>query len=107
MKRLIALSSFAAVALALLSLRFLFPQEMQQQYFRAHNELERIAFGKDGTPALRKAVTAERMAEKNLFVSRSIGGKLVWLSIASSALAFALSGTVLAKQQSRRNSEEK
>ena len=60
----------AAIGLALLS-----STKAQEKYWRAHDVVEKIAFGK-----AEPEVTEERLAEKNLYLHRDFGTKLVWVS---------------------------
>ncbi len=74
----------------MLSMKLGWPEEAQRRYYRAHNEVERIAFRKDGTEELQKAVTNERVAEKELFVDRDLGRRMLWVSVGFSGAAFVL-----------------
>jgi len=65
----------AAIGLALLS-----STKAQEKYWRAHDVVEKIAFGKAEPEDIRAAVTEERLAEKNLYLHRDFGTKLVWVS---------------------------
>jgi hypothetical protein len=81
------------------SLKLGWPDDAQQRYYRAHNEVEQIAFGKDGTEELQKAVTNERATEKDLFVVRNLGRRMIWLAAGFSGTAFVLSLLALQKQE--------
>ena len=74
------LCAIGALACVTLGLRLGWPDDAQQQYYRAHNDVERIAFRQDGTAELRNAVTHERAAEKNLYVTRGLGKSMIWTS---------------------------
>lgn len=87
MKPAIIICLLGALAAAALSLKLGWPNDAQQRYYRAHNEVERITFGKDGSDELKKAVTAERAAEKDLFVIRDLGRRLVLISAGFSTVA--------------------
>jgi len=91
MKRAIIICSLGAAAAAMLSMKLSWPEEAQQRYYRAHNEVEQIAFRKDGTEELQKAVGLERAAEKELFVDRDLGRRMLWISVGFSGAAFVLS----------------
>jgi hypothetical protein len=61
--------------------------------------VERIAFRKDGTEELQKAVTRERIAEKELFVVRDLGRRLLWFSAALSGATLLLSVLALKRER--------
>lgn len=90
MKRALIACALAAFATAAISLKLVMPTDAQQRYYQAHNEVERIAFRKDGTEELQKAVTRERIAEKELFVVRDLGRRLLWVSAALSGATLLL-----------------
>lgn len=80
----------AALGSVALGLRLGWPVDARQTYNRAHNGVEEIAFRKDGTAELQKAVVAERMAEKNLYVTQDLGRRMIWLSSGLTAVALFL-----------------
>jgi len=90
-KTAIFICSLGAVAAAAVSLKLGWPDDAQQRYYRAHNEVEQIAFRKDGTPELQQAVTHERAAEKDLYVTRDLGRRMLWVSAGFSGAALVLS----------------
>ena len=81
MRTAIIVCSLVALVTGALGLRLLSPGDTQQAYYRAHNEVERIAFSNDGSNELRKAVTDERSAEKGLYVIRDIAHRIIWVSV--------------------------
>ena len=105
MKPAIIICSMGAMAAAALTLKLGWPDEAQQRYYRAHNEVEQIAFRKDGTEELQKAVTHERAAEKELFVDRDLGRRMLWVSAGFSGAAFVLSLLVLKKKEGPTNTQ--
>jgi hypothetical protein len=106
MKPVIVVCSIGALITALIGLRFLSPVDAQQAYYRAHNEVERIAFGIEGSNELRKAVTDERMMEKGLFVTRDIGRRIIWLSIGFSCAALVFGLLIQEKRQTSNPTQE-
>ncbi len=98
MKRIVVTSALGAFIAALASLRLSMPTDAQQRYYRAHNAVEQLAFRREGTEELRKAVTEERMAEKELFVLRDLGGKMIWASAACSAATLVLAVVALKRR---------
>ena len=73
---------FGALLSAVMGFRMLAPGSASAALYRAHDEMERIAFSEHGSDALRKGVTDERLAIKSLSTSRGIAR----LFIACSAL---------------------
>lgn len=90
--------SLAAFAAAGFSLKLVTPEDAQQRYYRAHNEVEQIAFRKDGTDELRKAVTHERAADKDLFVVRDLGRRMIWISAGFSGATLLLNVLALKRK---------
>lgn len=90
MKTAIIICTLAATAASLVSLKLGWPDDAQQRYYRAHNEVEEIAFRKSGSEELQKAVTHERAAEKDLFVVRDLGRRMLWMATGLSAATFVL-----------------
>lgn len=99
MKTAIIICSLGAMAAAALGLKLGWPDDAQKRYHLAHNEVERIAFREDGTEELRKAVTNERAAGKDLFVIRAVGRDMIWVAVGFSGVAFALSLLALKRQE--------
>ena len=99
MKAAIVICSLGAAAAAMLSMKLGWPEEAQQRYYRAHNEVEQIAFRRDGTEELQRAVTHERVAEKELFVDRDLGRRALWVSVGFSGAAFAMSLLALKRKE--------
>ena len=91
MRTAITICSLGAVAAAMISLKLSWPGDAQQRYNLAHNEIERIAFRKDGSQELQKAVTHERSADEELYVNRSLGRGMIWVSVGLSGTVFVLS----------------
>jgi hypothetical protein len=91
MKKVIMICSIAAAASTAIGLKLGWPDDAQQRYYRAHNEVERIAFGKDGTQELRSAVTHERSAEKELYIDRDLGRRMIFVSAGFSGAILVLS----------------
>ena len=83
-------SSLASFAMALV---FLFPREAEGRSARAHEVLERIAFRKDGTEELQRAVVGIREARTGLFLTRSLGVPMIWLSAGFSTAVLVLTVT--------------
>jgi hypothetical protein len=99
MKTAVIICSLGAAAAAMFSMKLGWPDEAQQRYYRAHNEVEQIAFRKDGTEELQKAVTHERAAEKDLFVTRDLGRRVLWVSVGFSGAAFAMALLTLKRKE--------
>jgi hypothetical protein len=91
--RIVALVSMVcALVSATVSLAFLSSTKAQEKYWLAHDVVEKIAVGEAGTEDLPKAVSLERVAEKNLYLHRDLGTKFVWVStmFTLAALVFSL-----------------
>jgi hypothetical protein len=99
MKIAIIVCSLGAFVAAAIGLRLLSPGETQQTYYRTHNEVERIAFSKDGSDELRQAVTDERIAEKSLYVIRDIAHRVIGISVAFSGTTLVLGLLVQEKRK--------
>jgi hypothetical protein len=89
MKTAIMICALGAVVCAVVGLKLAWPDEAQRRYYSAHNEIEQIAFRKDGTDELRNAVTRERLVDQELSVDRALGKVMVYASVG-------LSGAILA-----------
>jgi hypothetical protein len=97
MKILTILCLIGAIASSTASLWFFSPANAQLQYYHAHDAVEQIAFGKDGTEELQKAVTEERSAAKDWLVAGGLNHMLAWPAVGFSSLA--LLTTIFARRK--------
>jgi ABC-type uncharacterized transport system fused permease/ATPase subunit len=79
--------SLCAAVCAIAAVHLISKNEADQRYYRAHNEVEKIAFGNGGSRELQEAVTHERAAQKDSYVIRDLGKKLVWAAAGLSTVA--------------------
>ncbi len=89
MKILTILCLIGAIASSAASLWLFSPVKMkaQREFYRAHDAVEQIAFGKDGTEELQKAVTEERSAAKDWLVGDGVDRLCTWPAVGFSSLA--------------------
>ncbi|MDD2762532.1 MAG: hypothetical protein PHE83_01005 [Opitutaceae bacterium] len=109
MKIAIILCSIGAIASAMIGGVLLLPNEAELRFHLAHGTLERLAFKTNGTDELKKAVTDARAANKDLYITRSLAQRAVWVSVAFSGatLLFGVLGTKNKNQASAKSSSER
>ena len=77
MKIAILLCVFCSLTTIVVGLQLVSATEAEQKYQDLHKEVERIAFGHTGSAELRTTLKLERLAEKNLFLTRDLGQKVI------------------------------
>jgi hypothetical protein len=88
MKILTILCLIGAIASSVASLRLFAPaKKAQLQFYHAHDAVEQIAFGTNGTAELQQAVTDERAAAKDWLIGDGICRIFIWPSVGFSSLA--------------------
>ena len=78
----IIICALLAILSALAGLALLSPQrEAQQRYYRAHNQIERIADRNESGQELKYAVFEERKAHTDLYWLQAMGRGCVWIAV--------------------------